>query len=84
PACLNGFPYLIRQAGVHFLTILFQNLSSTYIERHIHALKQVHSQVLQDVAKRLDKAFQAFFRRVKHGEMPCFPRFKPQQRTDRS
>ncbi|PSR20311.1 MAG: transposase [Sulfobacillus acidophilus] len=41
------------------------------------ALAAVHSQVLQDVAKRLDKAFQAFFRRVKHGETPGYPRFKP-------
>lgn len=26
---------------------------------------------------KLDKAFQAFFRRVKFGETPGFPRFKP-------
>ena len=42
----------------------------------IPALHAVHSQVLQDVAKRLDKAFQAFFRRVKNGEKPGYPRFK--------
>ena len=42
----------------------------------IPALTSLHSQVLQDVAKRLDKAFQAFFRRVKHGEKPGYPRFK--------
>ena len=42
----------------------------------IPALTSIHSQVLQDVAKRLDKAFQAFFRRVKHGETPGYPRFK--------
>src|SRR5215210_7301231 len=28
----------------------------------------IHSQVLQDVLRRLDKAFKAFFRRVKAGE----------------
>jgi putative transposase len=38
--------------------------------------KGVHSQVLQEVLKRLDKAFQAFFRRVKHGEIPGYPKFK--------
>lgn len=32
--------------------------------------------MLQDVAKRLDKAFHAFFRRVKNGEKPGYPRFK--------
>ncbi|HZU00157.1 MAG TPA: transposase [Ktedonobacteraceae bacterium] len=36
----------------------------------------IHSQVLQDVLKRLDKAFQAFFRRVMNGEKPGYPRFK--------
>jgi putative transposase len=38
--------------------------------------KGVHSQVLQDVLRRLNKAFDAFFRRVKHGEVPGFPKFK--------
>ena len=35
----------------------------------------VHSQVLQDVLTRLDRAFQAFFRRAKAGETPGYPRF---------
>ncbi|MBF0475370.1 MAG: transposase [Deltaproteobacteria bacterium] len=38
--------------------------------------KNVYSQVLQDVLKRLDKGFTAFFRRVKAGETPGFPKFK--------
>ena len=36
----------------------------------------VFSQVSQDVLKRVDKAFKAFFRRVKSGEKPSYPRFK--------
>jgi putative transposase len=40
------------------------------------ALKQVHSQVLQNVQVRVDLAFQAFFRRVRAGEEPGYPRFK--------
>ena len=39
-------------------------------------LTQVHSQVLQNVVDRLDKGFQAFFRRCKAGEKPGFPRFR--------
>lgn len=39
------------------------------------SLTQVHSQVLQNVVDRYDKAFQAFFRRCKSGEKPGFPRF---------
>jgi putative transposase len=37
----------------------------------------IHSHVLQVVVTDLDKAFQAFFRRLKAGEKPGFPRFKP-------
>ncbi|WP_292389219.1 RNA-guided endonuclease InsQ/TnpB family protein [Methanosarcina sp. UBA5] len=39
-------------------------------------LKTVHSHTLQDVTMRVDLAFQAFFRRVKAGENPGYPRFK--------
>jgi putative transposase len=39
-------------------------------------LQNIHSQVLQDEAHRVDKAFKIFFRRVKTGETPGHPRFK--------
>ena len=39
-------------------------------------LKEVHSQVLQDVLKRVDKAFGGFFSRAKLGKKAGFPRFK--------
>lgn len=42
--------------------------------------QNVHSQVLQDVLRRLDKTFKAFFLRVKAGEKPGFPRFKGENR----
>src|SRR6266702_2496934 len=45
-------------------------------------LKQVHSQVLQNVAVRIDLAFKAFFRRVKAGEKPGYPRFRGKDRYD--
>jgi putative transposase len=41
--------------------------------------RSIHSKVLQDVLTRLDRAFQAFFRRIKNGEggkKPGYPRFK--------
>src|SRR5262249_25557274 len=37
---------------------------------------RVNAQVLQDTLRRLSKAFDNFFRRVKNGEEPGFPRFK--------
>ena len=36
----------------------------------------------QDVLRRLDKAFRAFFDRVKRGDKPGFPRFKSRDRYD--
>ena len=36
----------------------------------------IHSHVLQDVLARLDKTYQAFFRRVKAGEKADFPRYQ--------
>ena len=40
----------------------------------------LHSDVLQDTLRRLDKAYQSFFRRAKKGESPGFPRFKGEGR----
>jgi putative transposase len=45
-------------------------------------LSEVHSQVLQDVVKRVDRAFEAFFRRVKAGETPGYPRLKGKGQYD--
>jgi putative transposase len=46
-------------------------------------LKQVHSQVLQNVQERVDLAFQSYFRRVKEGaEKVGYPRFKGYGRYD--
>ena len=42
----------------------------------------VNSQALQQVIQRLDLSYQAFFRRVKNGEAPGFPRFKGRNRYD--
>jgi putative transposase len=39
-------------------------------------LSSVHSQVLQNVAVRIDLAFKAFFRRCKAGAEPGYPRFR--------
>lgn len=45
-------------------------------------LKQVYSQVLQNVQVRVDLALKAFYRRVKAGENPGYPRFKGRGRYD--
>src|SRR5215468_3940169 len=40
----------------------------------------IHSHVLQDVLARLDKTYQAFFRRIQRAEKAGFPRFKGRNR----
>ena len=42
----------------------------------------MHSQVLQDVLRRVDKAFQGYFRRLKAGQKPGYPRFQGRHRYD--
>ena len=44
--------------------------------------QSIYSQVLQDTVKRVDKAFKNFFRRVKAGDTPGYPRFKSARRYD--
>lgn len=45
-------------------------------KREYPDLKEVFSQTLQEVQERVELAFRAFFRRVKNGEKPGYPRFK--------
>jgi putative transposase len=42
--------------------------------------QEIAAHVLQDVLRRLDRAFQAFFRRVANGETPGYPRFQGRNR----
>src|SRR5437764_4635710 len=45
-------------------------------------LGEVPAQVLQDAVKRVDRAYDDFFRRVEQGQKPGFPRFKSRFRYD--
>ena len=55
-------------------------------KKNITCLKDIHSQVLQDVLFRVEKAYKAFFRRVKEksktGGKAGYPRFKQTGRYD--
>jgi len=44
--------------------------------------KKVYAHALCNVIDRVDKAFQGFFRRVKSGDKPGYPRFKSSSRYD--
>jgi len=54
-----------------------QALSLSNLKKERHTLADIYSQVLIDVAKRVDKAFKNFFRRIKKTkEKPGFPQFQ--------
>jgi len=70
-----------EQEGVS-LPLYQQQATFPILKAEHPGLTTVHSQVLQNVAVRLDLAFQAFFRRVKASETPGYPRFKGRDRYD--
>src|SRR5689334_15559944 len=46
-------------------------------KQHDPEISQVYGKLLHEVYFRLDAAMQAFFRRIKNGETPGFPRLRP-------
>jgi len=59
-----------------------QAVSIVKLKQERPELNNIYAQVLQNVAVRVDLAFKAFFRRVKAGERPGYPRFKGKDRYD--
>src|SRR5260221_1133372 len=65
------------------LRLYDQQATLPVLKAERRTLASVQSQVLQNVAVRIDLAFQAFFRRVKAGEQePGYPRFRGYGRYD--
>ncbi|HSW69972.1 MAG TPA: transposase [Gammaproteobacteria bacterium] len=60
----------------HSLTFPDQCKALTEWRRKNNCLAEINAQSLQVTLKRLDLAFQAFYRRLKTDEKPGFPRFK--------
>jgi putative transposase len=86
--CRWLYNYLLAQRKDAFeqsgetLSLYDQHALLPAIKKQRPSLGQVHSQVLQNVAVRIDLAFKAFFRRVKAGGTVGYPRFRGQQRYD--
>src|SRR6266704_2449605 len=59
-----------------------QQATYPILKQERSSLNTVHSQVLQNVAVRIDLAFKAFFSRCRAGEKPGYPRFKGYGRYD--
>ena len=64
------------------ISLYTTNKELTQWKKDKQELKQVHSQVLQNVQVRVDLAYKTFFRRIKSGETPGYPRFKGKGRYD--
>ena len=65
------------------LSLYQQQATFPILKTERPSLATVHSQVLQNVAVRLDLAMKAFFRRVKEqAQEPGFPRFRGKNRYD--
>ena len=62
------------------LTMFAQQKTLPELKALRPSLESIHSQVLQNVATRVDLAYKAFFRRLKDGEKPGYPRFKGKYR----
>jgi putative transposase len=70
-----------RMAGVT-ITYYAQKRELPGVKEVRPEYRQVGSQVLQDVIQRVEWAFAAFFRRVRAGEKPGYPRFRGRDRYD--
>jgi putative transposase len=58
------------------LTYYEQNNELVALKEEFPWLQDIHSQVLQQSLRNLDRAFQNFFRNIKQGKAPGYPRFK--------
>ena len=56
----------------------------TRLKREKEWLREVDATALQASVQNLDEAYQNFFRRVKHGDIPGYPRFKSKRDNHRS
>src|SRR5687768_2227395 len=59
-----------------------QTLQLTQIKTERPDVCAVNANVLENVLKRVDLAFKAFFQRVKRGAKPGYPRFRSAYRYD--
>jgi len=78
-AALEQRIYVWKTRGLS-LSVYQQQAELPDLKAGLPEYADIHSQVLQDVLTRLDKAYQAFFRRLRKGETPGYPRFQGRYR----
>src|SRR6266568_2683918 len=67
-------------AREHTISVYEQKRALVEIKEIRPEYQEIASHVLQDVLFRLKRAFDGFFRRVKNGEKPGYPRFQGRNR----
>jgi len=68
--------------GRRSISIFDQKKELPKLKQILPEYKKIDAQTLEDVLQRLDRAYKGFFRRLKNGEKPGFPRFKGKNRYD--
>lgn len=81
----NFYDHEIRKelARQHSISKFSQSREFTEVKRDVRPeYQEIGDHVSRDVLNRVDKAFDAFFRRVKAGQTPGYPRFQGKARYD--
>lgn len=68
-----------RKGGV-YISYYDQSKSLTKLRQELPEYAGINCNASKETLRRLDKCFKAFFRRVKAGQTPGFPRFKSRDR----
>lgn len=74
-SCLAERKYAYKMQGIS-LNYYSQSNELKELRSIIPEVSQLNFSATQDMLRRLDKSFKNFFRRIKQGEKPGYPRFK--------
>ncbi len=80
--CRNLYNCALEQRRMHRISMYEQKRQLVPLKEAFPEYRAIHSHIVQNVIFRLDRSFQNFFRRVRNGEKPGFPRFKSRDRYD--
>jgi putative transposase len=80
--CRNLYNCALEQRRIQRTNQFAQMRELTEVRAEFAEYRDAHVHVLQNTLKKLNRAFDGFFRRVKAGQKPGFPRFKGRDRFD--
>ena len=80
--CRNLYNCALEQRRMQHVGQFAQMRELTEVRAEFAEYRDVYVHVLQNTLKKLNRAFDGFFRRCKAGQKPGFPRFKGRDRFD--